>query len=446
MSDRDTPGPFSEERRLAAVVFTDVVGYSARMQREEERTLGLVRSDFSQIETVCLQHGGSVLNRMGDGLLLCFPSAVQAVKCALEVQTGFAARKKTLPADQCLDHRVGIHLGDIFNDGVQVAGDGVNIAARLQTRAVPGGICVSQTVHDTVKGKISVQAVSLGPHEFKNIAEPIRIFHLSPTGGPPPPVAISEKKSASVRRMFAMAAVLTAGIAVFMLWPDPQSRQAESGAAAASPLNTDTKAAAAAPTASAPIAAAPLRRIMSTFDLDMEGWTLDPTGDKASLCGYETTIGNPPGAISLRDGHQGRGDAFMAPPIFLGDKSAYYGGVFSYDLRLNGTSYMRSANYRAVIFETTTARLLFELPAPTGRFKTYRVPLKETQGWTLSPQERAPTRDEFLNALRDITAIKIIADYRSVAGNEFAFLDNVALHPPEQPGRAETAATTAGSK
>ena len=206
-----TPG---QERRLAAVLFTDVAGYSARMQRDEVGTLALVRDDFARIEALCANHGGTILNRMGDGMLLCFSSVVQAVMCALAIQTLFAERRKTQPAEQCLEHRIGVHLGDIFLHDGQVAGDGVNIAARLQTRAAPGGICISQTVHDTVKGKIGVQAVALGPHDFKNIAEPIAIFHLAPEGGPTAPAAApAAKKSGRRPRRLAVAGVAVATLA-----------------------------------------------------------------------------------------------------------------------------------------------------------------------------------------------------------------------------------------
>ena len=174
------------ERRLAAIVFSDVVGYSARMQRDETGTMALVGTDFARMAALAADEEGEVLNTMGDGMLLAFPSAVQAVTFALQSQAEFAHRKVLKPPEKALEHRIGIHVGDVFRLDNRVAGDGVNIAARLQAKAPAGGICVSQTVYDLIRGKVTVEAVALGPQEFKNIAEKIPIYHLVlPVGGGP---------------------------------------------------------------------------------------------------------------------------------------------------------------------------------------------------------------------------------------------------------------------
>jgi adenylate cyclase len=175
-----------EERRLAAIVVSDVAGYSARMQRDETGTMALVRADFARMEELAAAQGGEVLNTMGDGMLLGFGSAVQAVTFALQVQSEFAYRRAMKPPEQALEHRIGIHVGDVFRQDGRVAGDGVNIAARLQAKAPIGGISVSQTVHDLIKGKIAVQAVALGPQEFKNITEKIPVYNLVLPGGAAP--------------------------------------------------------------------------------------------------------------------------------------------------------------------------------------------------------------------------------------------------------------------
>jgi TolB-like protein/class 3 adenylate cyclase/uncharacterized protein (DUF924 family) len=175
----------SEGPRLAAVVFTDVVGYSARMQKDESGTIALVKADFERMRALCGKHGGESLNTMGDGLLLCFPSALQAVSCALQIQGEFGARKLT--DSQALEHRIGLHLGDVFHlDTGDVAGDGINIASRLESKAPPGGICLSQTIYDTVKGKLPMRATFLGPETFKNIAEPVPIWQVTPEEVPGP--------------------------------------------------------------------------------------------------------------------------------------------------------------------------------------------------------------------------------------------------------------------
>lgn len=176
LSSKDQVGP--GQRSLAAIVFTDVVSFSARMQTDEEATLTLLKRDFDTIREICTQHQGSVLKTTGDGLLLYFSSAVQAVACALAMQRFFAEQAKTRPAAQSLVHRLGIHLGDVFVNDQDVMGDGVNIAARLQAEAEPGGICISQTVYDVVKNKLALHVTRLGPRELKNITQHVPIYKL----------------------------------------------------------------------------------------------------------------------------------------------------------------------------------------------------------------------------------------------------------------------------
>ena len=174
------------ERRLAAIVFSDVVGYTARMQRDETGTMALVGADFARMAALAADEEGEGLNTMGDGMLVGFPSAVQAVTFALQAQAEFAHRRVLKPPEKALEHRIGIHVGDVFRMDGRVAGDGVNIAARVQAKAPACGICVTQTVYDLIRGKVTVEAVALGPQEFKNIAEKIPVYHLVlPVGGGP---------------------------------------------------------------------------------------------------------------------------------------------------------------------------------------------------------------------------------------------------------------------
>lgn len=177
----DTPSPIppgTGQRSLAAIVFTDVVSFSARMQRDEEATLALLRRDFDLMRRICTQHQGAVLKSTGDGLLLYFSSAVQAVACALATQRALADQARGRPPAEVLTHRVGIHLGDVFVSDQDVMGDGVNIAARLQAEAEPGGICISQTVYDVVRNKLALHVTRLGPRELKNISQSIPIYRL----------------------------------------------------------------------------------------------------------------------------------------------------------------------------------------------------------------------------------------------------------------------------
>jgi len=176
MGTKNPLGP--GQRSLAAIVFTDVVSFTARMQADEETTLTLLKRDFDAMAEICTQHQGSVLKTTGDGLLLYFSSAVQAVACALAMQRFFAEQARTRPAAQSLVHRLGIHLGDVFVNNQDVMGDGVNIAARLQAEAEPGGICISQTVYDVVKNKLALHVTRLGPRELKNISQHVPIYKL----------------------------------------------------------------------------------------------------------------------------------------------------------------------------------------------------------------------------------------------------------------------------
>lgn len=167
-----------EHRTLATVVFTDCVGFSARMSVDEDHTLDLIRRDLNYMKQVCGRYEGRVLKSTGDGLLMCFSSAVKAVECAVEIQRSITDRAIDLPPTDTLQHRIGIHLADIFITETDVMGNGVNIAARLQTAAEPGGICISQTVHDVVKANIQLETKYLGPRELKNIREVVPVYKI----------------------------------------------------------------------------------------------------------------------------------------------------------------------------------------------------------------------------------------------------------------------------
>lgn len=199
------PAETKKSRRLAAIVFTDVVGYSARMQVDEPGTLALVHADFERMRALCAHHGGQVLKSTGDGLLLCFDSVIDAVTCALEIQAAFAGN-----GDGGLQHRIGVHLGDVYHQNGDVVGDGVNIAARLQTAAKPGTVCVSDVVFAAVNGKVAMDALALGPLTLKNIAQPMAATLIAPPGVLP--AAKAARKPS--RRVIAFAAAGLAIVAV----------------------------------------------------------------------------------------------------------------------------------------------------------------------------------------------------------------------------------------
>jgi adenylate cyclase len=167
-------------RKIAAILVSDVVGYSRLAGSDEERTLARLRALRSDlIDPTIALHRGRIVKRTGDGSIIEFRSVVDAVRCALEVQTGMVERNACLPPERRIEFRIGIHLGDVVEeaDG-DLMGDGVNIAARLEGIAKPGAICISEDAYRQVKGRLDLAVSDLGPTQLKNIAEPIRVYSL----------------------------------------------------------------------------------------------------------------------------------------------------------------------------------------------------------------------------------------------------------------------------
>src|SRR5262245_21792192 len=170
------------ERRLAAILVADVVGYSRLMGRDEAGTFERLRAYRIELfEPEIAKHHGRIFKLTGDGLLAEFASVVDAVECAVVLQRGMAERNSGLVQDRRIDLRIGINLGDVIVEGDDRHGDGVNIAARLQQLAEPGGIAVSGTVADDVKHKLALHFESLGAQRVKNISEPLRVYRLAPS-------------------------------------------------------------------------------------------------------------------------------------------------------------------------------------------------------------------------------------------------------------------------
>src|ERR1700747_1940331 len=157
-------------RRLAAMVAADVAGYSRLMGLDEVGTAHTLREHRKVTDALVAKHGGRIVKTTGDGVLLEFPSVVDAVECAVAVQAVMAERNQGVPEDRRMLFRIGINLGDILIEGDDILGDGVNVAARLEGIAEPGGICISSSAYDQVSGKIPVDFTDLGEHNLKNIA------------------------------------------------------------------------------------------------------------------------------------------------------------------------------------------------------------------------------------------------------------------------------------
>lgn len=171
-------GSQPQQRMLAAIVFTDAVSFSKLAGQDERAAFRILQRDFGVMQRACATHGGKVLNTMGDGMLMCFGSAVEAMQCALRIQQDLHESAKRMPAIAVLQHRIGVHIGDIIIDGENVFGDGVNVASRLQTECKPGAIAYSRMVADVIKNKVTVNSKFMGLKHLKNIAEPVPVYQV----------------------------------------------------------------------------------------------------------------------------------------------------------------------------------------------------------------------------------------------------------------------------
>ena len=181
VNEPDHPAGSTLERKLVTILSADVAEYSRLMAEDEEQTLRIFR-DYSQIFNALIPaHRGRVFNTAGDAILAEFSSAVEAVRCATEIQSALRTRNEQLPVSRQVRFRIGINLGDVMTQNSDLLGDGVNVAARLQGAAAPGGICISGSVYDQIRNKLSLSFESLGERHLKNIPQPVRAFSISGT-------------------------------------------------------------------------------------------------------------------------------------------------------------------------------------------------------------------------------------------------------------------------
>lgn len=185
-------------RRLATILAADVAGYSSLMAVDEEATLRTLRSHRDVIDRLIARHEGRIFNTGGDSILAEFGSAVEAVRCAITIQDELRVRNAELVPDRRLQFRIGVNVGDVLVDGDDLLGDGVNIAARLESIARPGGICISGSTFEQVKNKLSVGFENLGLQQIKNIPEPIAAYGITSA-----PVQIADKVDMAPSRMSA---------------------------------------------------------------------------------------------------------------------------------------------------------------------------------------------------------------------------------------------------
>src|SRR5580658_2933421 len=194
------------ERRLAAILAADVAGYSRLMGEDEEGTLAALKAIRRELtDPKIKEHRGRIVKTTGDGLLVEFASVVDAVRCAVDVQREMALRNAGKPDAKRIEFRIGINLGDIIIDGRDIFGDGVNVAARLEALAEPGGICVSRVVRDQVRDKLAFAFEDMGEQQVKNIARPVRAHRIrigapaaAPPAAAPATLALPDKPSIAV--------------------------------------------------------------------------------------------------------------------------------------------------------------------------------------------------------------------------------------------------------
>ncbi len=232
--DLDNPSAQSLERKLATIVSADVAEFSRLMGEDEEQTLRTFRGHKQVFESLVAMHRGRIFNTAGDAILAEFGSAVEAVRCATDIQAALRTRNDQLQPSRQVRFRIGINLGDVMVQGQDLLGDGVNVAARLQTAAEPGGICISGSVHDQIRNKLSLSFQSLGERNFKNIQQPVRTFSITEAEGHG---ALPSPKSADAGNAWAkwIAAALLLAVAGGGYWAytNQQSKARHASAIAA---------------------------------------------------------------------------------------------------------------------------------------------------------------------------------------------------------------------
>src|SRR6202049_4469792 len=166
------------ERKLTAILCADVFGYSRLMGGDEEATLATLTSHRKIIDSLIEQHHGRFVNSAGDSVLAEFASVVEAVNCAVDIQSGLKFENASILPERRMEFRIGVNLGDVMIEGAQIYGDGVNVAARLESLAEPGGICISDVVHENMRNRLPLNFEDLGEQAVKNIAEPVHVYRV----------------------------------------------------------------------------------------------------------------------------------------------------------------------------------------------------------------------------------------------------------------------------
>src|SRR5215471_14761044 len=220
----------SQTRRLTAILAADVAGYSRLMGVDEEGTHERLQTHLRElVNPKIAEHRGRIVKNTGDGFLAEFPSVVDGVRCAVEVQRGMAERNAETPPENRIEFRVGVNLGDVIAEAGDIFGDGVNVAARLEALAEPGGICVSRMVRDNARDRLDYAFEDMGEQGVKNIARPVHVFALRPETIaempiPDMPVAMPRRRRGVVAPIAAIVAtVLIIPMIVWWVWLVPRT-------------------------------------------------------------------------------------------------------------------------------------------------------------------------------------------------------------------------------
>ena len=217
------------KRKLAAILAADAVGYSRLMAADEEGTMKILSVHRSVIDGIIEFHEGRIISTAGDSVLAEFASPVEAVRCAVEIQDALKTRNDSLPEAQRLQFRIGVNLGDVMEKGADLLGDGVNVAARLESIAEPGGICVSSSIYDQISGKLDLGFVDIGDQSLKNIQRPIHVYRVDRESRRVPGASAMQTSRPATATWLAgaLAAIVVAAVLAWYFDALPVSRQAE---------------------------------------------------------------------------------------------------------------------------------------------------------------------------------------------------------------------------
>lgn len=210
--------PVPVKRRLAAILAADAVGYSRMMGADEEGTLRLLAQQRAIIDGIIAVHHGRIINTAGDSVLAEFESAVEAVRCSVEIQDALKTSNDPLPENQRMLFRIGVNLGDVMVSKDNLHGDGVNVAARLESAADPGGVSISSSVYDQITGKLNLSFVDVGRSQLKNIERPIHIYKLAGTAPARAPEAPRPPRL-RLQPAWITAGLVLAAVLAYLAWP-----------------------------------------------------------------------------------------------------------------------------------------------------------------------------------------------------------------------------------